>query len=140
MMNEMVSTLIYNTLLALIVALIGIVTKTLLPYLRAKKDETTTALRQTRWVWAADIVDAVVKAVEQTADEYMHGEVKKDAATRMIVDFFRENHIDLTEAQISALIETAVQELNANTIEVTDYSNTDAIGFNLEDKGYDQGD
>ena len=139
MMNEMVSTLIYNTLLALIVALIGVITKTLLPYLKAKKDEATTAIRQTRWAWAADIVDAVVKAVEQTADEYMHGEVKKDAATRMIVDFFRENHIDLTEAQISALIETAVQELNANTIEVTDYRDTQAIGFNLEDKGYDQG-
>ena len=138
-MNEMVSTLIYNTLLALIVALIGVVTKTLLPYLKAKKEESMTAIRQTRWAWAADIVDAVVKAVEQTADEYMHGEVKKDAATRMIVDFLRENHIDLTEAQISALIETAVQELNSNTIEVTDYSNTDAIGFNLEDKRYDQG-
>ena len=139
-MNEMVNQLVFNVLLALIVALIGIVTKTLLPYLKAKRAAATTALRQTRWAWAADIVDAVVKAVEQTADEYMHGEVKKDAATRMIVDFFRENHIDLTEAQISALIETAVQELNSNTIEVTDYSNTDAIGFNLEDKGYDQGD
>lgn len=139
-MNEMVNQLVFNVLLALIVALIGIVTKTLLPYLKAKQEAATTALRQTRWAWAADIVDAVVKAVEQTADEYMHGEVKKDTATRMIVDFFRENHIDLTEAQISTLIETAVQELNSNTIEVTDYSNTDAIGFNLEDKGYDQGD
>ena len=139
MMNEMVSTLIYNTLLALIVAIIGVITNALLPYLRAKKEEATTAIRKTKWAWAADIIDAVVRAVEQTADEYMHGEVKKDAATRMIVDFFRENHIDLTEAQISALIETAVQELNSNTIEVTDYSNTDAIGFNLEDKGYDQG-
>lgn len=139
-MNEMVNQLVFNVLLALIVALIGIVTKTLLPYLKAKQEAATTALRQTRWAWAADIVDAVVKAVEQTADDYMHGEVKKDTATRMIVDFFRENHIDLTEAQISTLIETAVQELNANTIEVTDFSNTDAIGFDVEDKGYDQGD
>ena len=139
-MNEMVNQLVFNVLLALIVALIGIVTKTLLPYLKAKQEAATTALRQTRWAWAADIVDAVVKAVEQTADEYMHGEVKKDTATRMIVDFFRENHIDLTEAQISTLIETAVQELNANTIEVTDYKDTQAIGFEMEDDGYDQGD
>jgi LL-H family phage holin len=134
-MNEMVNQLVFNVLLALIVALIGIVTKTLLPYLKAKQEAATTALRQTRWAWAADIVDAVVKAVEQTADEYMHGEVKKDTATRMIVDFFRENHIDLTQEQVSALIESAVQAMNSNTIEVTDYSNTDAIGFNLEDKG-----
>ena len=138
-MNEMVNQLVFNVLLALIVALIGIVTKTLLPYLKAKQEAATTALRQTRWAWAADIVDAVVKAVEQTADEYMHGEVKKDTATRMIVDFFRENHIDLTEAQISTLIETAVQELNANTIEVTDYKDTQAIGFEMEDDGYGQG-
>ena len=139
MMNEMVSTLIYNTLLALIVAIIGVITNALLPYLKAKKDEATTALRQTRWAWAADIVDAVVKAVEQTADEYMHGEVKKDAATRLIVDFFRENNIDLTQEQISALIESAVQELNANMIEVSDYK-TEAIGFDMEGTQDDQGD
>lgn len=138
-MPDFASTLVFNVCMALIVALIGVITKTLLPYLKAKKEEATTALRQTRWAWAADIVDAVVKAVEQTADEYMHGEVKKDEATRLIMDFFRTNHIDLTQEQISALIESAVQAMNSNTIEVTDYSNTDAIGFNLEDKGYDQG-
>lgn len=131
-MPDFASTLVFNVCMALIVALIGVITKTLLPYLKAKKDEATTAIRQTRWAWAADIVDAVVKAVEQTADEYMHGEVKKDAATRMIMDFFHQNGIELTTEQISTLIETAVQELNANTIEVTDYTNTEAIGFEME--------
>lgn len=140
MMNEMVSTLIYNTLLALIVALIGVITKTLLPYLRAKKEEATTAIRKTKWAWAADIIDAVVRAVEQTVEDGVHGEAKKAEATRLVFDFFRANHIDLTQEQVSALIESAVQAMNSNTIEVTDYSNTDAIGFNLEDKGYDQGD
>ena len=140
MMNEMVNQIVFNVLLALIVAMIGIVTKTLLPYLKAKQAAATTALRQTRWAWAADIVDSVVKAVEQTADEYMHGEVKKDAATRMIVDFFRENHINLTQEQISALIESAVQAMNSNTIEVTDFKDTQAIGFEVEDKADDQGD
>lgn len=136
-MNEMVNQLAFNICMALIVALIGVITKTLLPYLKAKKDEATTALRQTRWAWAADIIDAVVRAVEQTVEDGVHGEVKKDEATRLIMDFFRTNHIDLTQEQISALIESAVQAMNSNTIEVTDYSNTDAIGFNLEDKGYD---
>lgn len=139
-MNEMVNQLVFNVLLALIVALIGIVTKTLLPYLKAKQEAATTALRQTRWAWAADIIDAVVRAVEQTVEDGVHGEAKKAEATRLIFDFFRANHIDLTQEQISALIESAVQTMNSNTIEVTDYSNTEAIGFNLEDKGYDQGD
>lgn len=138
-MNEMVNQLVFNVCCAVIVALIGIVTRTLLPYLKAKKDEATTAIRQTRWAWAADIIDAVVRAVEQTVEDGVHGEAKKEEATRLIMDFFRANHIDLTTEQISILIETAVQQLNAETIEVTDYK-TDAIGFDVEDKGYDQGD
>lgn len=138
-MPDFASTLVFNVISALVLALIGVITKTLLPYLRAKKDEAMTALARTKWAWAADIVDAVVRAVEQTADEYMHGEVKKDAATRLITDFFKQNGIELTTEQISTLIETAVQELNANTIEVTDY-NTEAIGFDTgevpaDDKG-----
>lgn len=128
-MPDMVSTLVFNVCCALVVALIGVITKSLLPYLKAKKEEATTAIRKTRWAWAADIVDAVVRAVEQTADEYMHGEVKKDAATRLITDFFHQNGIELTTEQISTLIETAVQELNSNMIQVTDYTNTESIGF-----------
>ena len=139
-MNEMVNQLVFSVCMAMIVAMIGVVTETLLPYLRAKKEEATTAIRKTKWAWAADIIDAVVRAVEQTVEDGVHGEAKKDEATRLIMDFFRTNHIDLTQEQISALIESAVQAMNSNTIEVTDYSNTDAIGFNLEDKGYDQGD
>lgn len=131
-MNEMVNQLVFNVCMALIVALIGIVTKTLLPYLRAKKDEATTALRQTRWAWAADIIDAVVRAVEQTVEDGVHGEAKKDEATRLIMDFFRVNGIDLTQEQISALIESAVQAMNSNTIEVTDFKDTQAIGFEVE--------
>ena len=131
MMNEMVNQLVFNICMALVVALIGVITKTLLPYLRAKKDEATTALRQTRWAWAADIIDAVVRAVEQTVEDGVHGEAKKDEATRLIMDFFRVNGIDLTQEQISTLIETAVQQLNADAIEVTDYK-TDAIGFEVE--------
>lgn len=139
-MPDFASTLIFNVCMALIVALIGVITKTLLPYLKAKQEAATTAIRKTKWAWAADIIDAVVRAVEQTVEDGVHGEAKKEAATRLIFDFFRANHIDLTQEQVSALIESAVQAMNSNTIEVTDYSNTDAIGFNLEDKGYDQGD
>ena len=130
-MPDFASTLVFNVCMALIVALIGVITKTLLPYLKAKKEEATTALRQTRWAWAADIIDAVVRAVEQTVEDGVHGEAKKDEATRLIMDFFRVNGIDLTQEQISTLIETAVQHLNADAIEVTDYK-TDAIGFEVE--------
>ena len=129
-MPDFASTLVFNVISALVLALIGVITKTLLPYLKAKKDEALTALAHTKWSWAVDVVSAVVLAVEQTAEEYMHGEVKKDTATRLITDFFRQNGIELTTEQISTLIETAVKQMNSNVIEVSDYNtNTEAVGF-----------
>ena len=139
-MNEMVNQLVFSVCMAMIVAMIGVVTETLLPYLRAKKEEATTAIRKTKWAWAADIIDAVVRAVEQTVEDGVHGEATKAEATRLVFDFFRANHIDLTQEQVSALIESAVQAMNSNTIEVTDFKDTQAIGFEVEDKADDQGD
>ena len=45
----------------------------------------------------AALVLAVFPALaqSQTAEEYMHGEVKKDATTRLITDFFKQNGIML---------------------------------------------
>lgn len=48
--------LVYNVLLAVITALIGVVTTQLIPYLKAKQTETTAKLRQTKWSWTADII------------------------------------------------------------------------------------
>ena len=56
---------------------------------------------------------------------------------------FRETHgitSELTQEQISALIESVVQAMNSITIEVTDFKDTQAIGFEVEDKADDQGD
>lgn len=110
--------LIFNVLMALIVALAGIITKTLLPYLKAKKDEATAKIRETRWSWAADIIDAVVRAVEQTVSDEIHGQGKKDMAVAYIHQIFTQNGLDLSEEQIDALIEAAVQALNENVIEI----------------------
>lgn len=113
-MNNMV----FNVLMALIVALIGVITKTLLPYLSAKKEEATAKLRQTRWAWAADIIDAVVRAVEQTVSDEIHGEGKKDIAVKYIETLLAQNGIELSHEQIDALIEAAVQAMNEGTIEI----------------------
>lgn len=88
--------LIFNVLAAVIVALIGVITKSLLPFLKAKKDEATARLRQTRWAWAADIIDAVVRAVEQTAAEDIHGLDKKKLALMYINPWLMKNGIILT--------------------------------------------
>lgn len=115
---EMMSALIFNVLMALVVALAGIVARQLLPYLKEKKEEATEKIRQTRWAWCADIIDAAVRAVEQTVSDEIHGEDKKAEAAKLIGRIFYQAGLHMTEDQIDALIEAAVQSMNANSLEV----------------------
>lgn len=110
--------LIYEVLLALIVAIAGIIAKSLIPYLKQKEAEALAKLRQTQWAWAADIIEAVVRAVEQTVSEEIHGEDKKAIAVRYITDIFRQNGIELSHEQIDKLIEAAVQAMNQQSIQI----------------------
>lgn len=113
-MNE----LIFNVLLAVITALVGIVVKQLIPYLKAKQTETTAKLRQTKWSWTADIIDAAVRAVEQTAKGAIHGEDKKQAAMAYTKSVLQKSGITMFDEQISTLIEAAVQAMNAQAITI----------------------
>lgn len=113
-MNE----LIFNVLLAVITALVGIVVKQLIPYLKAKQTETTAKLRQTKWSWTADIIDAAVRAVEQTAKGAIHGEDKKQAAMAYTKSVLQKSGITMSDEQISNLIEAAVQAMNAQAITI----------------------
>ena len=115
---ETMNTLIFNILMALVVALAGIVARQLLPYLREKKEEATEKIRQTRWAWCADIIDAAVRAVEQTVSDEIHGEDKKAEAAKLIGRIFYQAGLHMTEDQIDALIEAAVQAMNSQTITV----------------------
>jgi LL-H family phage holin len=110
--------LIYNVLFALIVAVAGIIARELLPYLKKKQAELDATIRRTQWSWAADIVDAVVRAVEQTVSQEVHGEGKKDIALHYIQRILKENGIELTDDQIDALIEAAVHAMNENYIRI----------------------
>lgn len=105
--------LIFNVLMALVVAICGVIARTLLPYLKAKKEEAMAQIRRTKWAWAADIIDAVVRAVEQTVGEEIHGADKKAVAVEYIKSMFAQSGITLTDDEISKLIEAAVQTMNA---------------------------
>ena len=114
----MVQNLVFNVLMALVVAMAGIVTRSLLPYLRNKKEEALAQIRKTKWSWAADIIDAVVRAVEQTVEEDLHGEAKKDVAIQYISDILSRAGLTLSDVEINTLIEAAVNTMNAeSTIE-----------------------
>lgn len=115
---EMLNTMVFNILVALTVALVGIVTRQLLPYLREKRIEATEKIRQTQWSWCADIIDAVVRAIEQTVSDEIHGEDKKAEAVKLIGRIFYQAGLHLSDDQIDALIEAAVQSMNANSLEV----------------------
>ena len=114
----MTEKLVYEVLFAVVVAIAGIVAKTLIPYLKQKEAEALAKLRQTQWGFAADIIEAVVRAVEQTVSEEIHGEDKKAIAVRYITDIFRQNGIDLSHEQIDKLIEAAVQAMNQQSIQI----------------------
>lgn len=109
---------VMNVLIALIVAVIGAITKNLLPYLKAKKEEAMGKLRQSKWCWAVEIIDAVVRAVEQTVTEDIHGLDKKKLALEYIKPFLEKNGIHLSDEEIDSLIEAAVQAMNEGIIKV----------------------
>ena len=115
---EFMNTMIYNVLMALAVTLAGIIARQLLPYLREKKEEAIEKIRHTRWAWAAEIVDAVVRAIEQTVGDEIHGAEKKAEAVVLIDRILYQAGLHLSEDQIDALIEAAVQAMNANSLEV----------------------
>lgn len=110
--------LLMNVLTAVIVAMIGVITTQLLPFLTAKKDEALAKMRRTKWAWAADIIEAAVRAVEQTVAEDVHGINKKKLAVNYIMPWLSKNGINLTEDEIDQLIEAAVQAMNAERLEV----------------------
>lgn len=108
----MVNDLIFNILMALIVAVIGIIAKELIPYIKEKKAQVMKQLEATKWSWAVEIIDAVVRAVEQTVLD-LHGDDKKVYAKHQIYKIFKQAGISLTDDQIDTLIEAAVQEMNS---------------------------
>ena len=108
--------LIFNVLMALVVALAGIVARKLLPCIEKKVEEAEEKIRRTQWAWAVDIVEAVVRAVEQTVAEDIHGKDKKDRAILYITRLLKENGISLSSEEISTLIEAAVHTMNENCI------------------------
>lgn len=112
------NSLIFNVLMALIVAVIGVIARELLPYLEQKRKETEAELRRTKWAWAADIINAVVRAVEQTVAENIHGKAKKQEAVRYIKYICGKCGLELSETEIDMLIEAAVKEMNDSSMTI----------------------
>ena len=122
----MLNDLVFNVLMALIVAACGVICRELLPLIKEKKNEAIKKIEQTKWSWAVEIIDAVVRAVEQTVI-HEHGDEKKAIAHQLILKAMKEAGIYLSDQQIDMLIEAAVNAMNAGKIPevITDDSQTD---------------
>jgi LL-H family phage holin len=107
MLNE----LVFNVCLALVVGICGVIAHELIPYLHEKTYEAMKALEATKWAWAVDIINEVVRAVEQTVLEE-HGDEKKAIAKQLIYKAMKEANIYLNDEQIDMLIEAAVHAMN----------------------------
>lgn len=111
MMNQ----LVFNVCMAIIVAIFGIIARSVIPFLKAKREEAMARLRETKFFFLAEIVDAAVNAVEQTVADNIHGDDKKELAMQYIMQILKENNIEISPDQIYTLIEAAVKAMNDET-------------------------
>jgi LL-H family phage holin len=111
----MINDLIFNVCLALVVGICGVIAKELIPLLKEQYAQTLKQMEATKWAWAVDIINEVVKAVEQTVLE-KHGDEKKAVAHQLIWKAFKEAGISMSEQQVDALIEAAVHSLNGEKV------------------------
>lgn len=117
----MLNDLVFNVLMAVIVAVCGVICRELLPLIKEKKNEAIKKIEQTKWSWAVEIIDAVVRSVEQTVI-HEHGDEKKAIAHQLILKAMKEAGIYLSDQQIDMLIEAAVNAMNDGKIpEVISY-------------------
>lgn len=113
--------LIFNVLMALIVGICGVICRELIPLIKEKKAEVIKQIEATKWAWTVEIINAVVRAVEQTVI-HEHGDEKKAIAHQLIVKAMKEAGIYLSDQQIDMLIEAAVNAMNDGKIpEVISY-------------------
>lgn len=103
--------LFVNLIVAIICGLIAWVVKVTIPYIKVK-------IESGRYGWAAEIIEYTVRAYEQ-----LEGSGNGDHKYRLVVDQVTAElaklGINLTDRQISTLIEAAVQAMNAEKMEIT---------------------
>ena len=79
-----------------------------------------TKLKESQYSWAADIIANAVRAYEQTITGSKRGEEKFEFVMDFVNRELRKLGIKLSEQQITVLIESAVQAMNAEKLIVDD--------------------
>lgn len=103
-MNE----LLFNVLQVVIISAVAAVLRYALPYFSA-------LLREHNYGFAADVIETLVRAAEQTITGHGRGDEKFEFVVKMAQSQLARYGITIADDQIIQLLEAAVQTMNAES-------------------------
>ncbi len=112
-MSQIIMDLIVALTCGVVTWAIQTVIKHVIPFVETK-------LKESQYSWAADIIANAVRAYEQTVSGHGMGEDKFQLVMEFVNRELSKHGIKLSEEQITILIESAVQAMNAEKLIVDD--------------------
>ena len=100
--------ILFNILQVVIISAIAAVLRYVIPYF-------TRILREHDFNFAADIIETLVRAAEQTITGHGRGDERFEFVVRMAKSQFERYNIQIADDQIIQLLEAAVQAMNAES-------------------------
>jgi hypothetical protein len=117
-MSQIVMDLIVALTCGVVTWAIQTVIKHVVPFVETK-------LKESQYSWAADIIANAVRAYEQTVSGHGMGEDKFQLVMEFVNRELSKHGIKLSEEQITILIESAVQAMNAEKLIVEEATSTE---------------
>ena len=117
-MSQIVMDLITALMCGVVTWAIHAVIKHVVPFIETK-------LKESQYSWAAEIIANAVRAYEQTVSGHGMGEDKFQLVMEFVNRELSKLGIKLTEEQITILIESAVQAMNAEKLLVDEATSTE---------------
>lgn len=112
-MHQIFMDLLFALIYGVVIWAIHTITKKVVPFIELK-------LSESKYGWAAEIIANAVRAYEQTVSGHGMGEDKFQLVMEFVNRELSKLGIKLTEEQITILIESAVQAMNAEKLIVDD--------------------
>ena len=117
-MNQIIMDLITALMCGVVTWAIHAVIKQVVPFIETK-------LKESQYSWAAEIITNAVRAYEQTVSGQGMGEDKFQLVMEFVNRELSKLGIKLSEEQITVLIESAVQAMNAEKLLVEEATSTE---------------
>lgn len=117
-MSQIVMDLITALMCGVVTWAIHAVIKHVVPFIETK-------LKESQYSWAAEIIANAVRAYEQTVSGHGMGEDKFQLVMEFVNRELSKFGIKLSEEQITILIESAVQAMNAEKLLVEEAASTE---------------